>query len=48
METVSEAFQEGALREEGRLSLLSAGLDLQAGGGVFEAEEEGACVFEVL
>ena len=48
VEAVVEAFDEGTLGEKLVLPCLFPGLDFLGGGAVFEAEEEGAGVFEVL
>lgn len=45
---VGEAFQKGALAQEGGLRRLSAGLDLDGGRVMFEAEKQRAGIFEIL
>ena len=48
MQSVRETFQQRALAEKRRLCCLLAGLDLDGGRPVFEAEEQRAGVLEVL
>ncbi len=47
MKTVGEAFEKGALGENGGLGMVFARLDLDGRGGVLEAEEERSSIFEV-
>ena len=47
-ESVVQSFDEGSLRRKLVDRGLFSRLDFDAGRGVFETEEESACIFEVL
>lgn len=48
MQSISELLDQGALRREGGLGRGFLGGEFEGGGGMFETQEEGAGVFEIL